>query len=1027
MFGNNNVQSSWANPAQNQQQQQQPGSAFGQPNTFGAGGAFGNAAGAFGQPQQQQPQANPMFGGLGTSTNSGTSAFGTFGQNAAQQPAANTSVFGAPKPASGFGAFGGGNSTFGAGGAFGASNSNTGTPGTGSSLFGNTSTPATNTSNSAFGGGMFGQNKPAAGFGTTTTTNQETSAPVTTGTSNPPYNAYSEKDSATSNIMLQYQTITAMPAYRGTSLEELRYQDYQQGRKTAGAFGQSSFGAPVSTTPATGLFGAAQTQPATNPLFGNNTFGGANATTNQTNPAGGVFGNFGQNAATNAQPSGTGTGLFGSTFGQTQQQQQQQQQQPSAFGAFGQPQQPQQQQQQPQQPAASGGIFGGGAFGQSKPASTFGTGTTFGAPATGGAFGATNTFGQAATQPAPTTGLFGQPQAQQQNAGTGAFGALGANTQAKPSIFGQPAQPAPATTSFGLFGNQQQQPQAQQPQSGGLFGSTGGSLFGQPQQNQSSQQQPQPQSGGLFGNTQTTQPSAGLFGSTSGGGLFGNTQQQNQAQQPTQNTSLFGPKPATTTTGSGGLFGGGFGQANNNSNAAGAAPQTGLFGQPAAQPATQQQNNATGGFGASLFGAPKPTAPGLAASNSTNGLGSSLFGNAFGQTNGFNSTTNPPGAQGSLTASIAEPIGSNLPIFSMLPPGPRAITLEQQPKKKPGFFVDVPTRSPVPRMQLGYTPANSKLRGFAASTSTSSFGGQPNPFAASMSLTSGKPNTLSLSRTDGRSSVGPESFLGRSSSPSLGSGGRQSVKKLILDKKVDPADLFSKSGGSPGLRSSPVRVTFSPALSQAAREKEVAREKDAASIPTPLRQSDSSNPPNRKAPNRFTAASTQNILGSDAESSGKDSSQNTASAPLQHGDYWVKPDLQVLRSTGYEELLAFNNLVVGRIGYGEIHFLAPVDLTGLPKLGALLGELVRFDEKECSVYPDSDEADKPPPGSGLNVAARIILIRCWATDKATREPIKDQNHPNAVKHLKKLKGMKNTHFEGFDIAEGKWTFKVDHF
>jgi len=118
---------------------------------------------------------------------------------------------------------------------------------------------------------------------------------------------------------------------------------------------------------------------------------------------------------------------------------------------------------------------------------------------------------------------------------------------------------------------------------------------------------------------------------------------------------------------------------------------------------------------------------------------------------------------------------------------------------------------------------------------------------------------------------------------------------------------------------------------------------------------------------------------------------------------------------------------VGRVGYGEIQFLEPVDLTGLPKLGALLGELVRFDDKECSVYPDGDEADKPAPGTGLNVKARIILLQCWATDKATREPIKDEQAPAAVKHLKRLRSMKETHFEGFDVKEGKWTFTVDHF
>ena len=64
---------------------------------------------------------------------------------------------------------------------------------------------------------------------------------------------------------------------------------------------------------------------------------------------------------------------------------------------------------------------------------------------------------------------------------------------------------------------------------------------------------------------------------------------------------------------------------------------------------------------------------------------------------------------------------------------------------------------------------------------------------------------------------------------------------------------------------------------------------------------------------------------------------------------------------------------------------------------------------------------------GLNVRARIELVKCWPLDKASREPIKDPEHPMAVRHLKRLRGMKHTHFEGFDIEEGKWTFTVDHF
>ena len=44
-------------------------------------------------------------------------------------------------------------------------------------------------------------------------------APVTTGTSGTAFSAFSEKDSANTNITLQYQSITAMPAYRGSSYE----------------------------------------------------------------------------------------------------------------------------------------------------------------------------------------------------------------------------------------------------------------------------------------------------------------------------------------------------------------------------------------------------------------------------------------------------------------------------------------------------------------------------------------------------------------------------------------------------------------------------------------------------------------------------------------------------------------------------------------------------------------------------------------------------------------------------------------
>ncbi|GJE87476.1 nucleoporin2-domain-containing protein [Phanerochaete sordida] len=1003
MFGNTSITSSWGQPQQQPQQQGNP--AFGQPAASGFGtGTFGSG-GAFGQQQQpqQQPQANPMFGGLGgaASTSTATPAttgFGAFGANNAQNTA--TGLFGAPKPNTGFGAFGGGattgGSSFGGTGAFGT---NTAGASTGTGLFGQNN--ASTSTGSFGGGGLFGAKPAGSTFGTTSTANNAAPAavdgvpPVTTGSSNPPYNAFSEKDAGATNVVLHYQSISCMPAYRGTSFEELRWQDYQQGRKTAGAFSQQSFGAPAAQpTTGTGLFGQPAAPAAAQPSgsvfgsFGNNTTPAATGT--------GAFGAFGQPAASTTAPA-TGTGLFGGgAFGQQQQQQPQQpQQQTGAFGAFGQPQQPQQPQQQPQPTA--GGLFGGGAFGaqnqQPKPFGAFGGAGTAAAPGTTGGFGA---FGQAGQtqQPATGTGLFGQQQQQQQQQqqAPGGFGAFGQPNQQKPGLFGQ-QQPQP-TGAFGTFGNAGAQPAQQQgaQQPGGLFGggagATGTGLFGGAQQ----PAQQQAGAGGLFGQQQPQQPAAGgLFGganTNAGGGLFGGAQNNQQAgtQQTTGGFGLFGQnKPATAAAPSagGGLFGS-FGQQSTTAN----QPQQqtgGLFG------TTQGQNNAqpaTGGFG--LFGKPAATQP---AQSAGTGFGGSIFGSTLG---GSAAPAGQPAAQQpQLTASIAQPIGANLPIFSMLPPGPRAITLDQ-PRKKTNIFLEVPTRTPVPRIQLGYTPATSKLRGYTSTAQAQGLG-------ASVSLTSGKPGALALSQ---KSLLGPDAALnGTGPSPGLGSSTRHSVKKLILDKKVEPSDL---------MKSSAQKSMFNPALSIAAREYEAAMAQRGPDTPTPASKAST-----KPTTNKFSAQPTHESV--------KESEKAPDVSELKEGDYYVKPSLGELKKYSFGELSAVKGLVVGRVGYGEIEFLEPVDLTGLRRTTELLGDIVRFDDKECSVYPDLDDADKPPPGAGLNVRARITLVHCWALDKATREPIKDEKHPHAVRHLKRLKNMKNTAFESFDIDAGKWVFAVEHF
>ncbi|KAJ7339242.1 hypothetical protein DFH08DRAFT_938887 [Mycena albidolilacea] len=64
--------------------------------------------------------------------------------------------------------------------------------------------------------------------------------PVRTGSFHPRYAPYSLQDPEQASIINDYQSISCIPAYRGTSFEELRVQDYAQGRKTANTFAQSA-------------------------------------------------------------------------------------------------------------------------------------------------------------------------------------------------------------------------------------------------------------------------------------------------------------------------------------------------------------------------------------------------------------------------------------------------------------------------------------------------------------------------------------------------------------------------------------------------------------------------------------------------------------------------------------------------------------------------------------------------------------------------------------------------------------------
>ncbi|KAI0030519.1 nucleoporin autopeptidase-domain-containing protein [Vararia minispora EC-137] len=391
----------------------------------------------------------------------------------------------------------------------------------------------------------------------------------------------------------------------------------------------------------------------------------------------------------------------------------------------------------------------------------------------------------------------------------------------------------------------------------------------------------------------------------------------------------------------------------------------GLFGSALGQSTTQPSGAGMFGNGG-LFGS-KPAAP----------------------TMGQSQTAQP--AAGTLQPSISQPVATNLPIFSMLPSSSTSSTFDQSTKKKTNLFEPM-VKTPTPRV-VAFQSSAQKSRGYASSSRSATPNGN-----LGFSLASGRPNVLNFSVSASR--IGPEGFTPNAV---LGSSvPKTSVKKLILDKKVDASEIMRRSSASPA----PGKVAFNPALSVAARERE---DSAAPQIGNPTST--------RRGGARFVGPTS-----SEATLSGE-----TDDKELQDGDYWSKPSIAELSKLGHEQLTAVSGLVVGRTGFGQIEFLVPVDLTTLSRLSALLGDVIRFENMECTVYPDSDEVDKPPPGTGLNERARITLLRCWPLDKATRQPIKDTAHPTAVKHVKRLQRMAMTKFESFDLNEGKWTFVVEHF
>ncbi|KAG0340670.1 hypothetical protein BG000_011376 [Podila horticola] len=669
-------------------------------------GGFNSGGGGFGGQQQQNTGFGAAPGGFGSTSSFGAPAtgFGAAAQTTGFGGGAATTGFGAAPSAGGFGAAPA--STGFGGGGFGGSTTGFGVQaqqaqpqtGFGGSSFGGAGATSTAGAFGGFGapsstggfgsGGGFGAKPAATGFGAATTgfgTTPNTgfggaatstfggggmNATAGQGTANPPFAPFVEKEPATGQNS-HYQSITAMPAYRGFSFEELRLQDYQQGRKlgqgAAGGLGAGGFGAPTTgfgaqpaatgfgAQPSTG-FGATNTASTLGGFGAGSTgFGGA-----ATGGGFGAAGGFGSTAPATtgfgAQPAqSTGFGAPSTAFGG------------AAATGFGTP--------------AATGFGGAGGFGTAaapKPATGFGG---FGAaatsqPATG--FGATPAFGGATTTPslfggaAGTTGAFGAPAASAASTGFGGFGATATST-------------APASTGLGF----------------GLGGST---AFGAAKP-----------ATGLFGAAPAASaaPAFGGFGATpassAGGGLFGGA----------SGSSLF---PATSIATTGGLFGGA------TPAPAFGAPATSLFG--ASKPAAAGGMFSTApstGFGVSPFGAGATTQPSLFG-------GAGATGSTFGTSTApsfLGGSTATAQAQPSLVASVNSNIYGENPLFlrdSAAPAAkaqPAVLSRAEPAQKLPAF---------IPAVRFSPRHSHIRLRPSSTATFASSVNGTSDSGAGRKSL-----------------------------------------------------------------------------------------------------------------------------------------------------------------------------------------------------------------------------------------------------------------------------------------------------
>ncbi|CAI5481033.1 unnamed protein product [Closterium sp. Yama58-4] len=948
--------------------QQQKPAAFG---TFGQTQASPFGAPAFGQQSQPAFGAGGAFGSTATTPTFGaaTGAAPAFGA-AAPAFGASAPAFGATATTPAFGAASA--PAFGAtGGLFGS---------TGTSAFGAASAPAFGSLSSP----SFGASAPAFGATTFGATPFGAAAAAGTGSRNPPYAPTNDTETGTAGQLGKFISISAMPAYKNKSPEELRWEDYQRGDKGGPAPAQAGGGLFGQPAAAASPFGAAAAAPA----FGSapaNPFGQASTPS--------LFGSaapaFGAAASTPAFGASTSPSIFGSST--------------PAFGAAS----------SPAFGATGGSLFGAAGATASSPfgAAAASTPSLFGSPAaaTASPFGAST----GASLFGATTGAAGQPGASLFGASSPAFGASAFGTPgaaaatpafgATPSLFG-----TGAATGGGLFGSST--PAAGSTGLGFGFGTAGaagsapgfgagGSLFG-----------------GAAGAGGTT--GAGLFGASTGSAFgFGGAFQTKPAglTQSSAFPSFGGLGASTTTPGFGAsqpAFGGGlFGStpqlgSSPFGTSLGATATGGLFGQSQQQQQQQQQLQ-------------QQQQQQLLQQLQQSGLLQSPFGVLPAMPNFGLSVSAGVGVRASTELGISsmpasDRYASGTRVSSILTPRritPRTRARMHHPATRhfhPGrdtarvpFFFSSPADhddiSPaVPRADALFVPRDNPRALFIRHPVAPAAGADASPNGKSPAA-GGTPGK-SGSPVRGGGGVGGSPQGSDYQSPPSGASPRDAFYAPSAPP-YDSSDLNGNGGSQ------------SPRSPSAARAGATGGGFGSA-MPSPTLSpawNGSFSPP---SPSRGTATG--------AKGPGIESQL----PQLKSADYFTEPSLSALAALERSlpgSLARVRDFVVGRKGFGSVRFLGETDVRGLD-----VEAIVQFHKCEILVY--MDEQSKPPVGEELNKPAEVTLLQVVCVDKKTGKAVTEG--PEVERFERKLRrktAEQEAEFLSFNAAKGEWRFKVQHF